>query len=161
MARQGASEAAGASRRLGNLGHSGRLTWENLQFGMREVSNDRPRRLITTTPRPIAILRTIERAASTVVVTGSSYENKANLDPTWIAETLAPYEGTRVGRQEIEAEILEDTPGSLWSREWFDRDRKTAAPDLKRVVVGVDPAVSMSSPIAQRSLLLWNGPGRR
>ena len=118
------------------------LTWENLQFGMREVSNDRPRRLITTTPRPIAILRTIERAASTVVVTGSSYENKANLDPTWIAETLAPYEGTRVGRQEIEAEILEDTPGSLWSREWFDRDRKTAAPDLKRVVVGVDPAVS-------------------
>ncbi len=117
-------------------------TWESLQFGMRELSNDRPRRLITTTPRPIAILRAIERAASTVVVTGSSYENEANLDPTWIAETLAPYKGTRVGRQEIEAEILEDTPGSLWTREWFDRDRKSVAPDLKRVVVGVDPSVT-------------------
>lgn len=121
-----------------------RETWQNLQFGMREKSTDRPRRLITTTPRPIAILREIEKAASTVVVTGSSHENEANLDPMWLAETLAPYEGTRLGRQEIEAEMLEDTPGALWQREWIDRGRVSAAPDLRRIVVAVDPSVSTS-----------------
>jgi phage terminase large subunit-like protein len=98
-------------------------TWTNLAFGMRESSNDQPRRLITTTPRPIPILTQIEAMPTTVVVTGSSYENKDNLDPRWFTDVLSVYEGTRIGRQEIMAEILEDVPGALWTRAMLDRAR--------------------------------------
>ena len=90
---------------------------------MRERSSDRPRILVTTTPRPIPILRQIERLPSTVVVKGSSYENARNLDPRWFDDVLARYEGTRIGRQEIMAEILEDVPGALWTREMLDKCR--------------------------------------
>lgn len=119
-------------------------TWDNLQFGMREVSADRPRKLITTTPRPLAILKQIEKMPSTVTVVASSYENRSNLDPTWFKETIAAYEGTRFGRQEIHAEILDDVPGALWTRRNLDEYRVHDAPDLVRVVVGVDPAITSS-----------------
>jgi phage terminase large subunit-like protein len=95
-------------------------TWHCLQFGMRERSSDRPRILITTTPRPISLLVAIEKLSSTVVVTGSSYENARNLDPRWFDDVLARYEGTRLGRQEIEAEFLMDAPGALWTRTMLD-----------------------------------------
>lgn len=114
-------------------------TWDNLQMGMREVSSDRPRRLITTTPRPLAVLKLIEKMAGTVVVVGDSYENRANLDPTWFKETIAVYEGTRYGRQEIHAEILDDVPGALWNRRNLDEWRVTSAPPLQRIVIGLDP----------------------
>jgi phage terminase large subunit-like protein len=117
-------------------------SWDNLQFGMREASDDRPRRLITTTPRPLAILKAIEAMASTIVVTGSSYENRANLDPTYFAETIAAYEGTRFGRQEIHAEILEDVPGALWCRRNLDEYRVAEAPAMSRIVIAVDPAAT-------------------
>jgi hypothetical protein len=92
-----------------------REVWDNLQFGMREVSADQPRVCITTTPRPLPILEEIENKSSTVTVRGSSYENRANLAPTWFAETLAAYEGTRLGRQEIHGERLEDVEGRVYS----------------------------------------------
>jgi len=92
-----------------------RECWDNLQFGMREVSADRPRVLITTTPRPLPLLEEIEAKPSTVTVVGSSYENRANLSPEWFAETLSAYEGTRLGRQEIHAEILDDVEGRVYS----------------------------------------------
>lgn len=137
-------------------------TWDNLSFGMREISNDQPRILITTTPRPLKIIKDIEKLPTTVVVTGSSYENQANLDPRWYRDHLARYKGTRLGRQEISAEIVDDMPGALWSREVLDKSRLlrkpevkqvTSFPDLlskltyeyglpefKRIVVGVDPS---------------------
>lgn len=96
-------------------------TWDNLMFGMREPSIDQPRVCITTTPRPIPLLKAIEAADGTIVVVGSSYENKANLDPQWFKRVIEPYEGTRLGRQEINAEILDDVPGALWTREMLDR----------------------------------------
>lgn len=92
-----------------------REVWDSLQFGMREISADQPRVCITTTPRPIPILEEIEAKRTTATVTGSSYENRANLAPTWFAETLAAYEGTRLGRQEIHAEILDDVEGRVYS----------------------------------------------
>jgi phage terminase large subunit-like protein len=95
--------------------------WDNLQFGMREASADRPRRLITTTPRPIPILQKIIEMPTTVLVRGSSHENARNFDPSWYKETLASYEGTRIGRQEIYAEILNDVPGALWTRDILDK----------------------------------------
>ena len=92
-----------------------RTVWDNLQFGMREVSADQPRVCITTTPRPIPILTEIEEMEGTVTVTGSSYENRSNLSPVWFAKTIAAYEGTRLGRQEIHAEILDDVEGRVYS----------------------------------------------
>lgn len=122
-----------------------RECWDNLQFGMREASDDRPRCLITTTPRSIPILKEIEAMSTTIVVRGSSYENRKNLDPTWFTETISKYEGTRLGRQEINAEILDDVPGALWTLDMIDRLRipaPTGEMSLARVVVGVDPAAT-------------------
>lgn len=121
--------------------------WDNLNFGMREPSGDQPRRLITTTPRPLEILKTIEANPRTRVVVGSSFENRANLDPKWFDETLARYKGSRIGRQEIEAEILSDVPGALWSRrsldaERFDASRHGPLPTFIRIVVAVDPSIT-------------------
>lgn len=92
-----------------------REVWDNLQFGMREVSSDQPRVCITTTPRPLPILEEIENDRNTVTTKGSSYENRANLAPTWFSITLAKYEGTRLGRQEIHGERLDDVEGRVYS----------------------------------------------
>ena len=88
--------------------------WDNLAFGMREASSDRPRILVTTTPRPIAILTSIEKSETTVVVTGTSYENRSNLD--------------RLGRQEIHAEYLDDVVGALWTRSMLEAARFNCGP---------------------------------
>jgi phage terminase large subunit-like protein len=119
-------------------------TWDNLNFGMREASTDRPRKLVTTTPRPIPMLREIMRLDTTRVITGTSHENVINLDPTWYTDTILAYEGTRTGRQEVNAEILDDIPGALWTRAMID-DAKTPEvrnrqPDMSRIVVAVDPS---------------------
>lgn len=118
--------------------------WNNLEFGMREASTDQPRKIITTTPRPLKVLKRIEQMADTVVVVGSSHENRSNLDPKWFTTTLERYAGTRIGRQEIDAEILEDVPGALWTRRNLDENRVRIdqVPSLIRVVVAVDPAIT-------------------
>lgn len=118
--------------------------WDNLEFGMREPSGDQPRKVITTTPRPLKILTKIEKMADSRTVIGSSHENRANLDPKWFANTLQRYAGTRIGRQEIDAEILEDVPGALWTRRNLDENRVRVAdvPPLSRLVVAVDPAIT-------------------
>lgn len=129
--------------------------WDNLQYGMREASDDRPRQLITTTPRPLAVLKAIEARPSTVTVTGSSYENLSNLAPSWLDDTLAQYEGTRLGRQEIHAEILEDVPGALWSREMLESCQwKADVPSLVRIVVGVDPAATAGAASAETGVVV-------
>jgi hypothetical protein len=92
-----------------------REVWDNLQFGMREVSADQPRVCITTTPRPLPILEEIEEKRTTVTVSGSSYENRANLSPVWFSETLSAYEGTRLGEQEIHGIRLDDVEGRVYS----------------------------------------------
>jgi predicted phage terminase large subunit-like protein len=115
--------------------------WDNLQFGMRERSNDRPRQLITTTPRPLQILRDIETRPTTRTVTGSSYDNRDNLDDTWFAQ-LHRYEGTRIGRQEIHGEILEDMAGALWTRSMIETYRVREPVVMRRVVVAIDPSAS-------------------
>lgn len=73
---------------------------------------------------------------------GSTLENAQNLAPAFLDAIKARYGGTRIGRQEIDGELLEDTPGALWQRAWLDRDRVEAAPALKRIVIAIDPAVS-------------------
>src|SRR5215831_2253734 len=117
-------------------------TWDMLQFGLRLGRN--PRCLVATTPRPTKLIRELlAREGRDVVVTrGSTYENRANLAPGFFDQIIGKYEGTRLGRQELEAELLEDTPGALWSHSIIDASRQAAAPHLARIVVAIDPAVT-------------------
>jgi len=91
-----------------------REVWDALQFGMREPADDLPRITITSTPRPHPLLTELEELPTTVVTTGSSYENRSNLDPNWFAKILKAYEGTRLGDQEIHAKILDDIEGRVY-----------------------------------------------
>ncbi len=115
-----------------------RETWDMLQFGMR--LGQRPRQIITTTPRPIPVLKEIIGASTTVVTRGSTRDNTINLAPSFIKSVISKYEGTRLGRQELDAEILDDVPGALWNRDSIDQQRKRSAPDMTRVVVAIDPS---------------------
>jgi phage terminase large subunit-like protein len=117
-----------------------REAWDMLQFGLR--LGDRPRQLITTTPRPIALLKEILADPATVITRGRTLDNAANLAPSFLANIRRKYEGTRLGRQELEAEILEDVPGALWSRAVIDETRRKDYPPLRRVAVAVDPPVT-------------------
>ncbi len=116
--------------------------WSNLILGLR-LGND-PRVLVTTTPRPLKLLRSLLSDERTVVTRGGTYENAANLAPSALAEMRRRFEGTRIGRQELEGEMLEDVPGALWQRDTLDRDRlgPDDYPDLVRIVVAVDPPVT-------------------
>ena len=121
-----------------------RETWDMLQFGLR--IGDRPRQLVTTTPRPIELVKElVARAAhgdGVVITRGSTLDNRSNLAVSFIREVEARYAGTRLGRQEIEGEVLGDMPGALWTRDVLDRHRVRTPPRLERIVVAVDPAVT-------------------
>jgi len=117
-----------------------RETWETMRFALR-LSDD-PRCLVTTTPKPMAIIKEIIKEEGTVLTTGSSYDNQANLTPQFFDQILSRYENTRIGRQEIHAELLEEAEGSLWKRDWIENTRVGECPDLLRIVVAIDPAVS-------------------
>ena len=114
--------------------------WDQMLFGLRLGA--RPRVIVTTTPRPTRLVRDIIARSDTVVTTGSTYENRANLAPSFLDTILSKYEGTRLGRQELYAEILDDTPGALWIRAMIEAAQIAAAPALKRTVVAVDPSVA-------------------
>lgn len=117
-----------------------RETWDQLQFGLR--LGEHPRQIITTTPRPIPILKEILAASTTVVSRGVTLDNRDNLAPSFIKTITDKYAGTRLGRQELSAEILDDVPDALWTRAALDRDRRgqNEIPALKRIVVAIDPA---------------------
>lgn len=118
----------------------GEDTWNNLLFGLR--LGDKPKTVITTTPKPIALLKALIAADRVVVTKGTTFDNLDNLAPGFAREILAKYEGTRTGRQELLAELLEDVPGTLWNRAMLDEQRRSNAPDMQRLVVAVDPPAS-------------------
>jgi phage terminase large subunit-like protein len=116
-------------------------TWDQLQFGLR--LGDHPRVIITTTPRPLPLVRRLVNDPKVVTTRGATWDNAANMPESFIREIEDKYAGTRLGRQELEGEILEDIPGALWTRESIDNHRLKDAPqDLERIVVAVDPAAS-------------------
>lgn len=117
-------------------------TWDQLQFGLRLGSH--PRWLATTTPRPIPLLKSLLSRSDVRVSRATTFDNAANLAPSFLAGIKIRYGGTRLGRQELEGELLSDTPGALWQREQIDKCRIALAdlPHLKRIVVAIDPAVS-------------------
>lgn len=119
-------------------------TWDQLQFGLR--LGNHPRTVITTTPRPVPLVRNLsKRDDGTVKITrGSTFDNAKNLAPQALVELQARYAGTRLGRQELFGELLEDVEGALWTRALIEeaRIRPEDAPPYYRIVVGVDPAVT-------------------
>lgn len=118
-----------------------RETWNNLMFGMREAKVDRPKICVTTTPKPLSLLKELIAASYTTVARGSSYENRDNLSPEFYETVIAQYEGTTLGQQEIYALLLDEDPRALWKRKDIIHTR--AAPsDRTGVVVAIDPAVS-------------------
>ena len=121
--------------------------WDMLELGLR--LGDDPQIVATTTPRPILLIQSLVKEAqdptSGVVVTrGSTYEIYANLAQSFISRVVKRFEGTRLGRQELHAEILTDTPGALWTLALLDRTRVTLAdvPDLVRIGIALDPAAT-------------------
>ena len=115
--------------------------YQNLRFGLR-LGTD-PRCVITSTPRPTRLLREIIAQSTTVETQSSTYANRVNLAPAFLDQIIADYDGTRLGRQEIYGEVLDDVPGALWHHERLDELRVRKAPDdLEQIVVAVDPAVS-------------------
>lgn len=115
--------------------------WDQLQFGLR--LGEHPQCLVTTTPRPLPLIKKLVNDPDSVVTRGSTLDNKSNLAENTIKQLYDRYSHTRLGRQELEGEILEDIPGALWSRTQIDDGRLKEAPeDLERVLVAVDPAAS-------------------
>lgn len=117
-----------------------RETWDMLMLGLR--SGEDPRGVVTTTPKPIPLLRQLLSDPAVAVTRGSTYDNLANLAIPFADTVIKRYEGTRLGRQELQAEMLDDVPGALWRRDLLDKGRVREHPDLARVVVGVDPQAS-------------------
>ena len=114
--------------------------WDMLNYGNRLIGDTQI--VITTTPKPLRLIKSILNLPKVHITTGSTYDNKANLSERFINETVLQFEGTRLGRQELYAEILGDNPAALWTREMIEAHRKNQAPKLKRVVVAIDPAVT-------------------
>lgn len=112
-------------------------TWDNLELGLR--LGDTPQAVVTTTPRPIPIVKALVADPAVHVTTGSSYENTTNLSARFIERVIQKYEGTRLGRQELHGDLLSDVPGALWSRDLLEQCRVRNAPQLIRIVVAVDP----------------------
>jgi phage terminase large subunit-like protein len=119
--------------------------WDQLSFGFR-VRTKRLRGVITTTPKPIPVIKKLRARRRTVITGGSSYENRSNLADEYYQEVIEPYAGTRLGRQEIEGELLEDIPGALWTRAMIDAYRcrldEVQWDLIVRIVVAIDPAVT-------------------
>lgn len=127
--------------------------WDNLMLGLRLGSD--PRCVATTTPRPRAWLSRLMRDPGTAVTRGGTAENAANLAPAFLAQIVARYQGTRLGRQELDGEYLADVPGALWTRQGIEAARADAAPpELRRVVVAVDPAVTAGEGSAETGIVV-------
>jgi len=112
-------------------------TYDMLQFGLR--LGERPRQVVTTTPRPIGLLKRLMEDARTAVTHAETRVNAFNLAPDFVETVLKRYHGTRLGRQEIQGELIEQRPDALWTRAQIEACRVVAAPPLQRVVVAVDP----------------------
>lgn len=113
-------------------------SYDQAMFGLR--LGDDPRAVVTTTPRPVRIVRDLMASPTTVITRGSTYENRANLAPAFLEQIITKYEGTRLGRQEIAGEYLDDVEGALWTRAMITV--KQPLPDMRRVVVAIDPATT-------------------
>ena len=130
------------------------LVLENLLFGMREVRVSASKICLTTTPKPLAILKELQADQDVRTIGGSSYENRENLDPRWFRQVIKKVEGTAVGLQEVEGKLLDEMPGAKWKRAWInDHRHKGHAPALLRIAVAVDPPGSSAKSGAEAGIV--------
>lgn len=129
------------------------LTWDNLEFGLRLGEN--PQSLVTTTPRPMPIIKKLMADPQTIITNGHTDENRGNLSARFMERVIRRYEGTRIGRQELAGEILDDNPLALWKRDQIEKLRHLGkVPDLSRIVVAIDPQVADPDATEDEQLLL-------
>jgi len=119
---------------------SGTACWSNLLMGLRLGVH--PRVMVTTTPRPMTLLKDLMQNPDTAITRGGTFDNAANLSPVFIQQMKRIYEGTKFGRQELHGELLEDMEGALWQRDMIEGSRRPAPDKLERIVVAVDPPVT-------------------
>ena len=134
----------------------GRAAWDMLQFALR--LGDRPRQLVTTTPRRNPLLKEILAAPDTVMTSAPTSANAANLASEFLDAVNRRYAGSALGRQELEGELLDDVEGALWNRGLIDGGRVSAAPEMSRIVVAVDPPAT-SGPDADACGIVVAGLG--
>ena len=125
--------------------------WHMLMLGLRLGKN--PRCAVATTPKPVKHLRDLLAQNTTHVTRGSTYENRANLATAFFDQIIRRYEGTRIGRQEINAELLDDIPGALWNRAMLDGGRVSSFPELRRIVIGIDPEATSTEDSAETGIV--------
>lgn len=128
-----------------------RETWDQLQYGFRMGE---PQGCITTTPRPTKLMRELVDDVEVRVTRGSTYDNAGNLASAFLRTIRKKYEGTRLGRQELNAELLTDTPGALWTLAQLDELRTRVIVAMKRIVVAVDPAVSTGDDACETGIVV-------
>jgi len=116
--------------------------WDMLQFGLR--LGDRPRQIVTTTPRPVPLIKRLLAEPHVAVSRAKMRDNRFNLAAEFVRTVTDTYGGTRLGRQELDGEVVEDSPDALWTRMMVEAAREKEAPPLARVVVAVDPPASSS-----------------
>jgi len=122
--------------------------WDNAMFGLRIGLN--PQAMISTTPKPIPIIRELIRQSlgdnpACVITRATTYANRAALASPFYSRIIQRYEGTRLGRQELLGEVIEEQEGAFWNRALIEAARLTGSlPDMRRIVIGVDPSVSVS-----------------
>ena len=112
-------------------------TWDMAQFGLR-LGLD-PQAMLTTTPRPIKMLIDILQDPRTRVTTGHTLDNQSNLSPKFLTTIMRKYAGTRLGKQELAAQLLTDTPGALWKQDLIDDTRVRVVPEMSFIVIAIDP----------------------
>ena len=117
--------------------------WDMLQFALR--LGEQPQIVVTTTPRPVPILSRLMKLETTVVSRSRTTDNYNNLAPAFLEEMQRRYAGSHLSRQELDGELLEILSGALWQPHWIDQSRISVPPELKRVVVAVDPPVTATA----------------
>jgi predicted phage terminase large subunit-like protein len=131
-------------------------SWDMLTFGLRLGSH--PRSIITTTPKPTTFIKELIQDESVVITRGSTFDNFDNLADTFKQQIVKKYDGTRLGRQELYAEIMTDIPGALWNDKNIEALRRDNLPPFKRIIVAVDPPVT-SGPDADECGIIIAGRG--
>ncbi|WP_444511949.1 DNA-packaging protein [Phyllobacterium meliloti] len=124
---------------LGKWKHA-QETWDMLQFGLRLGEN--PKQIVTTTPKPIALLKALMNDSAVLVRRMRTVENNANLAQSFLAHMGKLYGGTRLGRQELDGELIEERRDALWSRSMMEEIYRADVPEMQRIVVTIDPPAS-------------------
>lgn len=132
--------------------------WDQAQFGLRLGKN--PQTVATTTPRPTKLIRTLVKEETTAITRGTTYENRSNLAVGFYRKIIAKYENTRLGRQELLAEILDDNPGALFHLGDIEGARVMKLPPLVRIVIAVDPATTSNEESDEWGIVAAGQDGR-